>query len=175
MSKYGVISGPYFPVFSPTNTGKYGQEITPYLETFHAVLRLWKSLRKRPNFLTFAFLTNTFLWVKLVSYHPIILRSIPTIDYLQLLFYKMILTTRRNFQRSFKYWFGSIKLEKKGTLFVSTKKVINKSWKTTVQENMGKSLKYYFSMNCLTFRLKVTLFCHLSLVFNLGTLVLMNY
>ena len=55
MSKYGVISGPYFPifglntsiqsternteylsVFSP-NTGKYGQEITQYLDTFHAV------------------------------------------------------------------------------------------------------------------------------------------
>ena len=25
MSKYGVLSGPYFPVFSP-NAGKYGQE-----------------------------------------------------------------------------------------------------------------------------------------------------
>ena len=49
MSKYGVISGPYFPafglntgiypinsVFSP-NTGKYGPEITPYFGTFHAV------------------------------------------------------------------------------------------------------------------------------------------
>ena len=45
MSKYGVISGPYFSVFglnteisvfSP-NTGKYGPEITPYLDTFHAV------------------------------------------------------------------------------------------------------------------------------------------
>ena len=45
VSKYGVISGPYFPVFglnteisvfSP-NTGKYGPEITPYLDTFHAV------------------------------------------------------------------------------------------------------------------------------------------
>ena len=36
MSKYGVISGPYFPVFSP-NTGKPGPEITPYLDTFHAV------------------------------------------------------------------------------------------------------------------------------------------
>ena len=35
MSKYGVISGPYFPVFNP-NTGKYGPEITPYLDTFHA-------------------------------------------------------------------------------------------------------------------------------------------
>ena len=57
MSKYGVISGQYFPVFglnteryriSPhseipslsavsPNTGKYGPEITPYLDTFHAV------------------------------------------------------------------------------------------------------------------------------------------
>ena len=36
MSKYGVISGPFFSVFSP-NTGKYGPEITPYLDTFHAV------------------------------------------------------------------------------------------------------------------------------------------
>ena len=36
MSKYGVISGPYLPVFSP-DTGKYGPEITPYLDTFHAV------------------------------------------------------------------------------------------------------------------------------------------
>ena len=34
--KYRVISGPYFPVFSP-NTGKYGPEITPYSDTFHAV------------------------------------------------------------------------------------------------------------------------------------------
>ena len=34
--KYRVISGQYFPVFSP-NTGKYGPEITPYLDTFHAV------------------------------------------------------------------------------------------------------------------------------------------
>ena len=37
VSKYGVISGPYFPVFSP-NTEKYWPEITPYLDTFHAVL-----------------------------------------------------------------------------------------------------------------------------------------
>ena len=36
MFKYGVISGPYFPVFSP-NTGKDGTEITPYLDTFHTV------------------------------------------------------------------------------------------------------------------------------------------
>ena len=40
VSKYGVLSGPYFPVFSP-NTGKYGPEKTPYLDTFHAVI--WTS------------------------------------------------------------------------------------------------------------------------------------
>ena len=34
VSKYGVISGPYFPVFG-LNTGKYRPEITPYLDTFH--------------------------------------------------------------------------------------------------------------------------------------------
>ena len=32
--KYGVVSGPYFPVFSP-NIGKYGPEVTLYLDTFH--------------------------------------------------------------------------------------------------------------------------------------------
>ena len=37
MSKYGVSSGPYFRVFNP-NTGKYGPEITPYVDTFHTVL-----------------------------------------------------------------------------------------------------------------------------------------
>ena len=36
VSKYGVISGPYFTVFR-LNTGKYGPEITPYFDTFHAV------------------------------------------------------------------------------------------------------------------------------------------
>ena len=51
VSKYGVISGPYFPgfglnterysVFSP-NAGKYGPEITPYLDTFHAVYMLMR-------------------------------------------------------------------------------------------------------------------------------------
>ena len=34
--KYGVISGPYFPVFR-LNRGKYRPEITPYVDTFHAV------------------------------------------------------------------------------------------------------------------------------------------
>ena len=37
MSKHGVFSGPYFPVFS-LNTGKYGPKITQYLDTFHAVV-----------------------------------------------------------------------------------------------------------------------------------------
>ena len=36
VSKHGVISGLYLPVFSP-NTGKHGPEITSYLDTFHAV------------------------------------------------------------------------------------------------------------------------------------------
>ena len=36
MSKYGVFSGPYFPVFSP-NKGKYGPEKILYLDTFHTV------------------------------------------------------------------------------------------------------------------------------------------
>ena len=49
VSKYGVFSGPYFPafglslsVFSP-NTGKYGPEKAPYLDTFHAV-DVWQYL-----------------------------------------------------------------------------------------------------------------------------------
>ena len=46
MSKYGVISGSYFPVFS-LNTGKYGPEITPYLDTFHAVLEITNNLNIR--------------------------------------------------------------------------------------------------------------------------------
>ena len=37
MSKYGVISDPYYPVFG-LQTGKYGPEKTPYLDTFHAVI-----------------------------------------------------------------------------------------------------------------------------------------
>ena len=37
MSKYGVISDTYLPVFSP-NTGKCRPEITSYLDNFHVVL-----------------------------------------------------------------------------------------------------------------------------------------
>ena len=36
VSKYGVFSGPCFPVFG-LNTGKYEPEKAPYLDTFHAV------------------------------------------------------------------------------------------------------------------------------------------
>ena len=35
VSRYGVIPGPYFPAFSQ-NAEKYGPEITPHLDTFHA-------------------------------------------------------------------------------------------------------------------------------------------
>ena len=38
MSKYGVFSGLYFPVFG-LNTGKYGPEKTPYLEYFYEVTK----------------------------------------------------------------------------------------------------------------------------------------
>ena len=43
MSKYGVISGPYFPVFV-LSAGKYGPEINPYLDIFHAVTECKKLL-----------------------------------------------------------------------------------------------------------------------------------
>ena len=36
VAKYGVFSGPYFPVFG-LNTGNYGPEKSLYLDTFHAV------------------------------------------------------------------------------------------------------------------------------------------
>ena len=39
VSKYGVFSGQDFPVFS-LDTGKYGPEKTPYLNTFHTVIPL---------------------------------------------------------------------------------------------------------------------------------------
>ena len=37
VSKYEVFSSPYFPIFR-INTGKYGPEKTPYLDTFHAAI-----------------------------------------------------------------------------------------------------------------------------------------
>ena len=36
VSKHRISSGPYIPVLG-LNTGKYGPEKTPYLDTFHAV------------------------------------------------------------------------------------------------------------------------------------------
>ena len=44
VSKYGVISGRYFPAFG-LNTGKYGPEITAYLDAFHAVFLSKNSLK----------------------------------------------------------------------------------------------------------------------------------
>ena len=49
LAKYGNISGPYFPAFGlnkylsifSSNAGKYGPEITPYFDTFHAVTAFW--------------------------------------------------------------------------------------------------------------------------------------
>ena len=38
MSKYGVISGPYFPVFGLNTEIYFGPEITPYLDNFDAVI-----------------------------------------------------------------------------------------------------------------------------------------
>ena len=44
MSKYGVTSDSYFPVLIP-NTGKYGPEITPYLDNFHTVVQVGTGLK----------------------------------------------------------------------------------------------------------------------------------
>ena len=41
VSKYGVFSDPYFPVFSP-NTGKYRPDKTPHLDIFYAVILMHK-------------------------------------------------------------------------------------------------------------------------------------
>ena len=58
MSKYGVISGPYFPVFS-SNTGKKVPVTTPYLDTFHAVIiDLLKTNPIRKEYNTIETLTN---------------------------------------------------------------------------------------------------------------------
>ena len=44
MSIYGIIFGPRFPVFG-LNTGKYGPEITPYMDTFHALVYKWDHVK----------------------------------------------------------------------------------------------------------------------------------
>ena len=71
MSKYGVFSGRYFPVFSP-NTGKYGPEITPYLDIFHAVdstasKKIQKCLRK--------------IYKKCLMVYPYVLKKLLSITY----------------------------------------------------------------------------------------------
>ena len=43
VSKYGVIPVTHFPVFE-LNTEKYRPEITPYLDTFHAVNIYWANI-----------------------------------------------------------------------------------------------------------------------------------
>ena len=48
LQQYGVISGPSFPLLE-LNTGKYGPEITPYLDTFHAVNFLLKLVKIERN------------------------------------------------------------------------------------------------------------------------------
>ena len=49
VSKYGVISGLDFLVFG-LNTGRYGPEKTPYLDTFHAVFICGSVRSTKQNF-----------------------------------------------------------------------------------------------------------------------------
>ena len=52
VSKYGIFSGPYFPVLN-LNTGKYGAEKTLYLDTFDEVTlgcSIIKNLDKVSNY-----------------------------------------------------------------------------------------------------------------------------
>ena len=51
MFKYGIISGPYFPVIG-LNKGKYGPEKTPYLNTF-PVGTFWNILKIVKNIYAF--------------------------------------------------------------------------------------------------------------------------
>ena len=47
VSKYRILSGPYFPVFG-LNTEKYWPEKTLYLDTFLAVnVKIWGKLNRR--------------------------------------------------------------------------------------------------------------------------------
>ena len=64
MSKYGVFSGPYFPVFNP-NTAKYGTEKFSYLDTFHVVPWIFSGVISGQRILQFdwfkTFLSKTIL------------------------------------------------------------------------------------------------------------------
>ena len=60
VSKYGVISGPYFPAFGP--------EITPYLDTFYAVVGLQFVSLQAEQFKSH---NSTNLWLNQFSLHII--------------------------------------------------------------------------------------------------------
>ena len=70
MPKYGVFSGPSFPVFSP-KAGKYGPEKTPYLDTFHAVFKALKvplkNIFSTEMFVFYKVYVNSHLWAITVS------------------------------------------------------------------------------------------------------------
>ena len=75
VSIYGVISGPYFPVFelntylsvfSP-NTGKYGPEMTPYLNTFYVLMNAWQGPKCTFEHSAFNFTPIKFYHVFLVT------------------------------------------------------------------------------------------------------------
>ena len=59
MSKYEVISGPYFLVFG-LNSGKYGPEIASYLGTFHEVSYIILAIFKIRIFTQ----TNSKIWYR---------------------------------------------------------------------------------------------------------------
>ena len=92
--KYGVISGPYFHVFSP-NTGKYGPEITPYLDTFHAVnfvSKYQKILSKACNFYL-AFFQTWLVWNSKLNLLPMcVSKSFSLFSLLNVIFETWILT-----------------------------------------------------------------------------------
>ena len=72
MSKYGVFSGPYFRVL---NTGKYGPESTPYLDTFHAVLSMEGDQMHTIHFPEVKF-CGTFFLIKIREHNFIIINRI---------------------------------------------------------------------------------------------------
>ena len=57
--RYGVISSPYFRVFSP-NAGRYGPEITPYLTLFTQFVRRCSS---KWVILEYCHIQDVFLWI----------------------------------------------------------------------------------------------------------------
>ena len=83
VSKYRVISGSYFTAFGLNtvkcgpNAGKYGPEITPYLDTFHAVFmsemewtpfkrRFWKAIDSIKKFMV-SITRSVSLWDRLCN------------------------------------------------------------------------------------------------------------